>query len=96
MVIPLLVILIIFWLFGFFQVPFLSGLLFHQFSVSFYDFFIFVLVLFLIKSLPGIFRTIVIIVLLLWILTHFGLFAIGGLTQIFVMIVIFLVVFSFV
>lgn len=91
-------IFIVLWLLGFIHIGFFDNALFsiadHQLTLHSVLFFI--LILFLINLLPGIFRTIAIILLILWLLSTFGFLFFGGLANIILFILILAVIFSLV
>lgn len=93
----ILVGLIILWLLGFIQLPFLNISLFtiaHR-PFTLHSLLLFALLVFVISLLPGIFRTIAAILLVFWLLSILGIFAIGGLAHIILIIIILAVIFSF-
>ena len=94
----ILIIFILFWLMGYIHIGFFNYALFniasHPFTVQ--SLLLFLLILFLISLLPGIFRTIAVILLILWLFSTFGLFFIGGLSNIFFLIIVLAVLFSFI
>src|SRR3712207_2667424 len=92
----ILILLILLWLFGLIQIPFLNRVLFsianHPFTL--HSLLFFFLILFVIGMLPGTVRTIALILLVLWLLSIFGVFSIAGLPQILLLILIIAVIFS--
>jgi len=92
----ILALLVILWLLGFVHIPFLSNALFsisnHPFSL--HSILLLILIVFVINFLPGIFRTIAIVLFIFWLLSLFGVFVFGGLGQIILIILILAVLFS--
>lgn len=93
----ILVLIVIFWLLGFIQIPFLNFVLFsiasHPFTVQ--SLLLVILILWIISLLPGLFKTIVIIIFIFWLLSALGIFAIGGLGHILIIVIIIAIVLSF-
>jgi hypothetical protein len=90
----ILVLLIALWLLGFINLPFLPisdiniiNLFGHM--ISLYDILIFVIILWVVGVLPGVFRTIASLLLVVWLLSFFGVIAITGLSSVVVLVVIF-------
>lgn len=92
----ILALLVILWLVGFIQIPILNNILFSIANRPFtlHSLLLFVVLVFTISMLPGIFRTIAAILLIFWLLSILGVFAIGGLAHIILIIFILAVVFS--
>ena len=94
----ILVLLIALWFLGVIHLPFLpisDIALFTLFGrvISLYDILIFVVILWIVGLLPGIFRTIASILLVLWLLSFFGVIAITGFSNVIVLVVIFSLVY---
>ena len=87
----LLGVFIILWLLGFIHIGFFAFPLFGAFTLQ--NLFYLVIILFLISLVPGIFRAIVIILLVLWLLSTFGFFLISGLGHLILLILIIVVIF---
>jgi hypothetical protein len=94
----ILIIFIILWLLGFIHVGLLAFPLFTfgAITLTLQNLLYFIIILFLISLLPGIFRIIAIILLFLWLFSTFGFLLIGGLTNIILLILIIVVIFSLV
>ena len=90
----ILIIFIVLWLLGFIHIGFFAIPLLGAFTVQ--SLLYLVIILFLVSLLPGIFRTVAIILLILWLLSTFGFLFIGGLTNIILLILIVVVIFSLV
>lgn len=90
----ILILFLALWLLGFIQVPLLNTTLFsianNPFSLQ--SILILALIIWAISLLPGIFRTILIILLILWLLTNIGFFA--GLSNILIILLILVIIFS--
>jgi len=90
----LLGIFIVLWLLGFIHLTFLGIPLLGAFTLQ--SLLYLIIILFLISLLPSIFRIIAGILLVLWLLSTFGFLFIGGLTNIILLILIIVVIFSLV
>lgn len=88
----ILIIFIILWLLGFIHIGIFTLPIIGAFTVQ--SLLYFIVIIFLISLLPGIFRMIAIILLILWLLSTFGFLLIGGLTHIILLILIIVVIFS--
>ena len=92
----ILILIIILWLTGYIHIPFLSSILFsissHPFTL--HSLILLLLILWIISLLPGIFRLIVGVILVFWLLSVFGIVLAGGLSQILIIILIIAVAFS--
>lgn len=88
----ILVIFILLWLLGFVHIGFFAIPLLGAFTLQ--SLIYLIIILFLISLLPGIFRTIAIILLVLWLLSTFGFVLIGGLEHFILLILIIVVIFS--
>ncbi len=93
MAIFLLVVLVALWLLGLIQIPGVDSLnvqLFELFgkSISLLDLPIFFALVWVLGILPSPFKQIAGVVLLLWLLSFFGLIAIAGLSNILVLVLI--------
>src|SRR3990167_10952976 len=89
----LLLILILFWILGVVRIPFFSVinvplLYIGRRAVGLYDILVFILILWLIRILPSPLREVVTVFLILWLLSFFGLFFLGGLYNLLVLILI--------
>ena len=89
-----LVIFIILWLIGFIHIGFFAIPLLGGFTLQ--SLLYLILIIFLINLLPGLFRIIATILLILWLLSTFGFLFVGGLTHIILLILIIVVIFSLV
>jgi len=90
----ILIIFILFWLLGFIHIGFFALPLFGGFTIQ--SLIYLIVILFLISLLPGIFRTIAVILLILWLFSTFGFVLIGGLSNIILLILILVVIFALV
>ncbi|OGK09925.1 hypothetical protein A2767_07070 [Candidatus Roizmanbacteria bacterium RIFCSPHIGHO2_01_FULL_35_10] len=93
MLIYLLVILVILWLLGVVRIPVLSVvnspiIYLGNKAVGLYDILVFALIIWLIRILPSPLKEIVTVFLILWLLSFFGIFFLGGLGNILVLILI--------
>ncbi|OGK24087.1 hypothetical protein A3C25_05240 [Candidatus Roizmanbacteria bacterium RIFCSPHIGHO2_02_FULL_38_11] len=89
----LLVLLILLWFIGVVRFPVLSIvnspiIYIGRRAVGLYDILVFILILWLIRILPSPLREIVTVFLILWLLSFFGLFFLGGLYNLLVLILI--------
>ena len=89
----LLIILVILWLLGVVRIPILHFIDIPILSIAgravgLIDLLKFVLIIWLIRILPSPVREIVTIFLIIWLLSFFGLFFIGGLSNILVLLLI--------
>lgn len=94
MIAVILILLIILWFLGYIHLPLLpisDFVLLNFFGrpITLYDLLIFLVIVWLIGLLPGLFRQIAAILLVIWLLSFFGLIAIAGLGNIIVLVVIF-------
>ena len=90
--------LFVLWVLGFLHLPFLNSALFfissHPFSLQ--SILLFALLIWVITLLPGILRTIAIILLIFWFLSMLGIFSFfGGLPQWVILLLLLLILFSF-
>src|SRR5690242_11555391 len=90
--------LFILWIFGFLHLPLLNWTLFsissHPFSLQ--SMLMLALLIWVILMLPGLLRTIAIILLIFWFISMLGIFSfIGGLPQWVILIILLLILFSF-
>lgn len=85
-----LAIIIILWLFGFIQIPYLHNILFHVLGrpITLYNILILLIIMWVIEILPSPLRQIVMILLFLWLLSIFGIIAIAGFSQLIVIAII--------
>src|SRR5260221_5984027 len=92
----ILLIFIALWLFGFIHISFLAQpfLFFGGFSLTLQNIFFFILILFFISLLSGIFRTIAFVLLVLWLLSIFKFLLFGVVTNIILLILILVVIYS--
>jgi hypothetical protein len=88
----ILIVFIILWLLGFIHISFFTLPIFGAITLG--SLLYFIIIIFLISLLPGIFRMIAIILLVLWLLSTFGFLLLGGLTHIILLILIIVVIFS--
>ena len=89
----LLIFLVIFWLLRVIRIPILSVvnspiIYLGNKAIGLYDILVFALILWLIKILPSPLREIVTVFLILWLLSFFGVFFLGGLGNILILILI--------
>lgn len=94
----ILAVLIVLWFLGYVHLPAIpisDTSLFVLFgkTVTLYDLLIFILIFWLIDLLPGVFRTIATVLLIIWLLSFFGIIAVSGLTNVIVLVVIFSLIF---
>jgi hypothetical protein len=94
MIKAILIIFVILWILGFIHISLLSIPLLGAFTLQ--SLIYFVIILFLISLLPGIFRMIAIVLLFLWLLSTFGFLLLGGFTHIILLILIIVVILSLV
>jgi hypothetical protein len=89
-VVAILLILILFWLMGYgpFQVLHIILLKFNGFSITIWDLLIFLVLIWLVGSLPSPFRQIAVVFILIWVLSLLGIIAIAGLPSILVIAII--------
>ncbi len=90
----ILIALIVLWFLGYIHLPFIpisDFVLFNLFGrpISLYDILIFAIILWLIDLLPNPFRTIAGALLVIWLLSFFGIIAIAGFSNVVVLVVIF-------
>ncbi|MBU3978479.1 hypothetical protein KJ980_03710 [Patescibacteria group bacterium] len=92
-----LIFLVIFWLLGLIHIPILSSILLPMLNHSFtlHNLLILIIIVWLINLLPGVFRKIVTIILVIWLLSVFGILSIAGLSNILIALLIIAIVFSF-
>lgn len=93
MTIAVLIFLILLWVLGYINIPYISInniVLFDLLgkAITLYDILIFALMVWLIDLLPWPFRGLAGVVLALWLLAFFGIIAIAGLSQIIVLALI--------
>lgn len=86
----ILLLLIVFWFMGYGPLAALRLPLFYlgSFRVNLWDILIFFIIIWLIDSLPGALRSIVVIALVVWLLGFFGIIAIPALPNLVVVAVI--------
>src|SRR3990167_1163385 len=89
----LLIFLIVFWLLGVIRIPVLSVvnspiIYIGNRAIGLYDILVFALIIWLIRILPSPLREIVTVFLILWLLSFFGVFFLGGLYNLLVLILI--------
>lgn len=101
MILTVLIFLALLWILGYVQIPFIPFrdiTLFELLGrvITLYDVLIFALMVWLIELLPNPFRALASVVLVLWLLSFFGIIAIAGFSQIVVLaLIIGLVVYLF-
>lgn len=101
MTLAVLLFLILLWVLGYVQIPFLPFLDITLFTllgktITLYDLLLFALMVWAIDLLPGPFRAMASVVLLLWVLAFFGIIAITGFSEIIVLaLIIGLIVYLF-
>ena len=90
MVIAILVILILFWLLGYgpFTVLHLILFKFNGLAINIWDVLIFLVLIWLVGSLPSPLRQIAVVFVLVWILSLLGVIAVAGLSSILVIAII--------
>jgi hypothetical protein len=88
--------IVILWLAGFIQLPFLNIALFSVFGRPFtlHHLLILLLVGYAIKFLPGILQTAVAILLILWLISNFFFLSFGGLANILFLIIVIAILFA--
>lgn len=89
-----LIIFVLLWLLGFIHVSFLAIPIIGAFT--FQSLLYLIVIVFLISLLPGIFRTIAIVIFILWLLSSFGFLILGGFSNLILLILILVVVFAIV
>lgn len=94
----ILLLLIIFWLLGYIQIPgFIlpnpTIFIFNNQLITLFNIFIFLLIVWLIGLLPSPFWEIAMLMLILWILSTIGLIVVSGLSNILIIAVIFSLIF---
>jgi hypothetical protein len=89
-ILAILVILFLLWLMGYgpFQVLHIILFRFNNFAVSIWDILIFMVLIWLVTSLPSPFRQIAVVFILIWILSLLGVIAVTGLSSILVIAII--------
>lgn len=93
MIITLLIVLIVLWLLGylnigFINIPDITLLTINGRSISLWDLLILLVVGIIIKILPGPFRQIAAVLLILWVLSVLGILSIAGLSNILLIAII--------
>lgn len=93
----LLVILIVLWLAGFIQIPVFNSAIFHVFGRPFtiHHLLILLIVGYVIKFLPHMLQIAVSILLILWLISTFFIISLGGIANLFILILIIAILFSF-
>ena len=91
MLVLILVLLIVLWFLGFISIPLLATVIFVLLGhpITFFDLLVFLFLILLIGILPGIFRFIAAVLLLLLVLSFLGLIVIANFSQIIVLVIIF-------
>ena len=91
MLVLILVLLIVLWFLGFISIPPLATVIFVLLGhpISLFDLLVFLFLILLIGILPGIFRFIAAVLLLLLVLSFLGLIVIANFSQIIVLVIIF-------
>jgi len=92
----ILALLVILWLLGFIHIAILESILFSisQHPFTLHSLLLIILIFVVVKFLPGIFQAIVLFILFFWLLSLFGVIAIGGLSNILIILLLLAVVFS--
>lgn len=85
-----LAVIIVLWLFGFVQIPYLNAPLFNILgrSITLYNILILLIILWVIEILPSPLRQIIMLLLLLWVLSVMGIITIAGFSQLIVVAII--------
>jgi len=85
-----LAIIVILWILGFINIPFINTVLFSLFGrpITLYNILVLLIVLWIIEILPSPIRQIIMILLLLWLLSVLGIITIGGFSQLVVVAII--------
>lgn len=88
--VAILVILFLLWLMGYgpFTVLHIILLRFNGFAITIWDVLIFLVLIWLVGSLPSPFRQIAVVFILIWILSLLGIIAVAGLPSILVIAII--------
>ena len=88
--IAILLILFLFWLMGYgpFQVLHIILLRFNGLAITIWDVLIFLVLIWLVGSLPSPFRQIAVIFILIWILSLLGVIAVAGLSSILIIAIV--------
>ncbi|MBA3723749.1 MAG: hypothetical protein H0W89_02520 [Candidatus Levybacteria bacterium] len=89
---------VILWLAGFIQIPLLNTQIFNLFGRAFtlHHLLILLLLGYIIRFLPSMLQTVVVILIALWLLSTFVFPALGGIAYIFLIILILYLLFSFI
>lgn len=95
MLVLILVLLIVLWFLGFISIPPLATVIFVLLGhpITLFDLLVFLFLVLLTGILPGIFRFIAAVLLLLLILSFLGLVAISGFSSVVVLVVIFALIY---
>jgi hypothetical protein len=90
MIQAVLVLIIVFWLLGLVQIPYIHTVLFRLVghAVTLQDLLLFFLIMWALGILPSPFREIGIILFLLWILSTLGIIAIAGFSHLLILAII--------
>jgi len=90
MLVTILVILFLLWLMGYgpFTVLHIILFKFNGLAVSIWDLLIFLILIWLVGSLPSPFRQIAVVFILIWVLSLLGVIAVAGLSSILVIAII--------
>jgi hypothetical protein len=90
MLLAILVLLVLFWFFGYgpIQVLHIILLKFNGLDITIWNLLIFLVLVWLITSLPSPFRQIAVVFILIWVLASLGIIAIAGLANILVIAII--------
>jgi len=88
--VAILVILFLLWLMGYgpFQVLHIILLRFNGLAITIWDLLIFLVLIWLVGSLPSPFRQIAVVFILIWVLSLLGIIAVTGLSSILVIAII--------
>ncbi len=95
MLIAIVIILAVLWFLGFINIPALATVLFTLLGhpITVFDVLEFLALIILIGILPGFFRFVAAVLLLLMILSFFGLIAIANFTSVIVLVTIFAIIY---
>lgn len=96
----LLICLVVLWLLGYISIPGIVIPRLHFFSfnshmVGLWDILILLIILWILGLLPSPFRHVAAIIMILWLLSVFGIVVISGLANILILLIIIWIIFSF-
>lgn len=91
-----LIIIVLLWLLGFIQIPYIHSTIFTLLGkpITLYNILLFLIIAWIIEILPAPLRQIVFVLFILWILSTLGILAFAGLSQILIVAIIIGVILS--